>query len=112
MPMGRRFVRIVKGKNRSVACQHCKKAACVEVCETGAMQKGEDGMVTCDVTLCNACFECVTACPFDAVIEGDGVPLKCDMCPERAEGDYACVEACPTGALIVAKKKAVVAKEN
>ena len=104
-PMARRFVRIKKGKNKSVACQHCKKPACVKVCETGAMQKTENGMVICDAALCNACFECITACPFNAVIAGDGVPVKCDMCPER-DGSYACIEACKTGALTASEKKA------
>ena len=103
-PINRRYVRLVKGKNRAVACVHCKKPACVEACEPGAMQKGDDGLVICDASKCTGCWECIEACPFDAVKPGNGSPIKCDMCPDR-EDSYACVEACPTGALYVVALK-------
>jgi len=112
-PKGRRFVRVTpKGKNQAMACQHCKKPACVEACPQKVLTKREDGFVYCDVAGCDACWECVEACPFDAVKPGDTAPIRCDMCEERGDGTYACVEACPSGALYVAKKKAAAASSN
>ncbi len=108
-PTSRRFVRVIKGKNRAIACQHCKKPACVEACEKGELIKREDGLIYCNVEGCDACWKCVEACPFDAVKPSDIGPMRCDMCPELEDGTYACVEACPTGALSVAEKKSAAA---
>jgi len=101
-PIPRRRMVIVKGKLRSLACQHCKKPKCVEACPNGALVKEESGEVKLLTEKCAGVFACVEACPFDAIWKGPGVAIKCDMCPDRPEGEFACVKACPTGALVAA----------
>ena len=101
-PIPRRNVQLVAGSCLTVACRHCDPAPCVEACISGAMRKDDvTGEVTCDTDKCVACWMCVMICPFDAVHPGKIYTIKCDMCPDM-EDAYACVTACPTGALFVA----------
>ena len=95
-----------------VLCNHCKDAACVEVCPTGASLKREDGIVLIDYDQCTGCRACAVACPYqqrtfydgenDEYFPGQGLtafevlgreiyPLqkgtvvKCNFCVERLE---------------------------
>jgi len=94
-----------------VLCNHCKEAACVEVCPTGASTRREDGIVLVDANKCVGCRYCVIACPYQhrtsfeeysPYFKGDGYtppeeigrrlyPLqegtvvKCNFCVERIE---------------------------
>ncbi len=101
-PVPRRRVSLAEGMCLTLACRHCTPAACVEACIAGAMTKDlETGEVTCNTDKCVGCWMCVMVCRFGAVKPGQIYAIKCDMCPDR-EDSYACVEACPTGALFVA----------
>ncbi len=104
-PVSRRRVRPVEGMCLTVACQHCTPAPCVEACMAGAMTKDDvTGEVTCHTEKCVGCWMCVMVCPFGAVKPGEIYTLKCDMCEDRQDS-YACVEACPTGALFLASEE-------
>jgi Fe-S-cluster-containing dehydrogenase component/CRP-like cAMP-binding protein len=83
------------------ACQHCKEAACLAECPTGALVREASGAVGIRADLCTGCGACASACPWDAVRlvpSGAGaVAVKCDLCSGR-DGP-ACVLACPTAAM-------------
>jgi anaerobic dimethyl sulfoxide reductase subunit B (iron-sulfur subunit) len=84
----------------SLACMHCGKPACMEVCPTSAITKrAEDGIVVVDRDKCNGCQECFYACPFDVPQFGnDGTMQKCDFCIEIG-GKPACAASCPAEAI-------------
>jgi Fe-S-cluster-containing hydrogenase component 2 len=54
---------------------------------------------------CIGCYECITACPFNAirVDTGEGLVFKCDLCG----GDPECVKWCPTGSIVYVERSAV-----
>lgn len=84
------------GKAFPQFCRHCDEPACVEACMSGALAKGEDGLVTCDEDICVGCFMCVMSCPYGmarpSVTNGSKM-IKCDGC--RGRESMACVDACP-----------------
>lgn len=90
----------------SIHCQHCLDAPCIAVCMSGALTKDKKtGATLHDKDRCVGCWMCVMACPFGAIARciEEHVALKCDLCPDRE--DFACVAACPTGALFYGTKE-------
>ena len=90
----------------SLHCQHCGDALCVKACMSGALSKDENtGATLHDKEKCVGCWMCVMVCPFGVIVRDaeSRVAVKCDLCPDR--DDYACVIACPTGALFVGTKE-------
>lgn len=86
------------GVNIPVICTQCHRAACLEVCPTGAItRQGKTGAMKVDAGLCTLCRRCVQACPNGAVsITPGGETVQiCDLCHGRPK----CVENCPEGAL-------------
>lgn len=86
------------------SCMHCRDAACVRVCPTGAMAvQKETGLVLNGADRCVACGLCQTVCPFDVPRPqtGETRMVKCDGCADRvAAGESPwCVGACPADAL-------------
>ncbi len=97
-------------------CRHCEQAPCVEVCPTRALYRDKDGAVMLDPLKCIGCLTCAVACPF-GIPELDifnKIMYKCDLCPDRrAKGlPPACVEACPTGALMYGTVEEVMKKRK
>lgn len=101
LPVQRIEIQATPKGNISISCRHCDDAPCVDACITGAMHK-ENGATVCDIDKCVGCWMCIMACPFGGITSRE-VALSCDLCPDRKGRDeterYACVEACPTGAL-------------
>jgi anaerobic dimethyl sulfoxide reductase subunit B (iron-sulfur subunit) len=84
----------------ALACMHCGKPACMEVCHTGAISKrGEDGIVVVDRDKCNGCRDCSSACPYGVPQFGEnGIMQMCDFC-SGLNVRPACTGCCPTEAL-------------
>ena len=98
-------------------CLHCEDAPCIIACPTGAMQRhAVTDSVFVNENRCIGCWMCVMVCPFGAVSAGPTyqTALKCDRCPERVEAGQvpACVEACPTQALIFATPDEMAATQR
>lgn len=90
----------------SLHCQHCADAPCIKACMSGALTKDEDSGATLHAQdKCVGCWMCVMVCPFGAIVQDveKHLAVKCDLCPDREE--FACVAACPTGALFAGTKK-------
>ena len=110
----RRYVLISDAGVYHHVCHHCKDPSCVAACPTGALYKTSEGPVLYDSSKCIGCKSCVLACPFHVPVwdEETKTVVKCTMCAGRiAEGrPPACVEACPTGALLFDDYDKVVAE--
>lgn len=88
------------------SCQHCENPPCVYVCPTGAAYKDEKtGIVDVHKEKCVGCGYCLAACPYQVRFFNpeDHSADKCNFCRDTnlAEGKLpACVESCPTKALV------------
>jgi anaerobic dimethyl sulfoxide reductase subunit B len=96
---GEAWVNDVVAYNVSIACNHCERAICVEVCPTGAMTARADGVVLIDAARCTGCRYCEWACPYAApqYDAAAGRMTKCTACSDDVAAGIppACVSACP-----------------
>lgn len=101
---------------RKDGCMHCTDAACVKSCPTGALHYTGFGVVGLDRQACIGCKACVAACPFDIprYNKAEEKVYKCDLCYTRLQAGEkpACVLSCPTGALTIGEKDAIVRKAH
>jgi anaerobic dimethyl sulfoxide reductase subunit B (iron-sulfur subunit) len=83
----------------SIACNHCEKPICAEVCPARAISRRSDGIVLIDPSRCLGCRYCSWACPYGALQydRASGVMTKCTFCADNLEAGLppACVAACP-----------------
>lgn len=106
LPKRRVKAEVVGLKIISLHCQHCEDALCVQACMSGALSKDKKtGATLHDKDKCVGCWMCVMSCPFGAIVRDidNHIAVKCDLCPDR--DDYACVAACPTGALFAGSEE-------
>ncbi|QFU24760.1 4Fe-4S dicluster domain-containing protein [Shewanella eurypsychrophilus] len=91
---------------RRHSCQHCESAPCVKVCPTGAAYiDKETGIVAVNEDRCVGCQYCIAACPYQVRFINPETKAadKCDFCQQTqlSQGlQPACVQACPTRALV------------
>ncbi|HGN0025431.1 TPA: electron transport protein HydN [Proteus mirabilis] len=117
-------IHVVKGFSISTAvvCHQCEDTPCANVCPNGAIIHNKDYYYV-DQDKCIGCKTCVLACPY-GTMEVVSRPVmrkltalntieafkaeanKCDLCHHRAEGP-ACVEVCPTQALVCIDRDAL-----
>jgi anaerobic carbon-monoxide dehydrogenase iron sulfur subunit len=91
-------IKVLKWENVGLylpmACNHCEKAYCAEVCPTKACHRDSENhnRVIIDKNLCIGCRTCIIACPFGHPFFDvrDRVTVKCDYC----DGDPQCVSFC------------------
>lgn len=100
-------------------CMHCINPGCVAACPVAAMYKTEEGPVIYRDERCLGCRYCMNACPFnvptfdwDSGLLDQALIRKCNFCYERQqEGKQpACIEACPTKAVIFGKRSEMLAE--
>ncbi len=99
-------------------CMHCNQPGCVSACLVSAMHKTEEGPVIWE-TNCIGCRYCMVACPFDIPKFEYNSPVpkiqKCTFCWENAVkkgGIPACVEACPSEALVFGTRRELIEEAN
>lgn len=108
-------------------CMQCAEMPCAQVCPTGAITRGEGGIVLIDPQscICEGAKPCVSACPFGVLLANQGkqsyfpnylTPYekeayeahargaveKCDLCYHRITSGMqpSCVQACPSKAMV------------
>lgn len=87
----------------SLACNHCQRPICLEVCPAAAYRQRPDGIVILDSSRCLGCRYCGWACPYGTpqYDERLGRTSKCHGCFEQVDAGQppTCVAACPMRAL-------------
>ncbi len=97
---------------RKMQCNHCNEPACLTSCFVGAYTKTAEGAVTYNDKVCVGCRNCMVACPFNVPAYSYSDPInpmikKCIFCYDsRVKHGMppACVETCPTQALMFGKR--------
>ena len=101
VPRKRLYVEQVADHKLPLLCRHCEDAPCVQACRTGALsQDPVTRIVSHDPDRCIGCWMCTMVCPYGVIgreLERR-IAVKCDRCPDRDVP--ACVDACPTRALV------------
>jgi len=100
-PKPRVYVESVSAKTPvPILCRHCEDAPCMHACIAGAIRRTEAGVVITQSDRCIGCWTCVMVCPYGVIGRQmeEHKAYRCDRCPDRSIP--ACVEACPTKALV------------
>ena len=82
-------------------CRQCSDAPCLPACPVGAISRTESAnqILVVDRDTCIGCGRCISACPFGAILFDPVLnkAFKCELCG----GEPACVEFCPTSAIMI-----------
>ena len=99
-----------------IACMHCEKAPCIEVCPYSAIYKDPETKITLvDENRCVGCMACLWVCPFGAPsFTEDGKLVLCDLCIDRLrEGKKtACEATCQARAIVVASPEEIAKRKS
>jgi Fe-S-cluster-containing dehydrogenase component len=97
-------------------CQQCNDPPCLGACPTGAMIRGQGGVILVQQGRCTGCGACALACPWrmPRINPRTGRMMKCDLCLDRLKAgeEPACVLGCPTHALRVASPASASAERR
>lgn len=100
-PKRRLFVEWVAPTHKlPVLCRHCTDAPCMHACISGAIRRTAEEVIITDTDKCIGCWTCVMVCPYGVIGRHRETQraYRCDRCPDREVP--ACVDACPTRALV------------
>ncbi len=108
-PMKRLFVGAAEGIRMPVICRHCEDAPCLRACISGCLYRDDHGFVRRRKERCIGCWTCIMLCPFGVITRDSEkhIAVKCDRCHKL--DIPACVNACPTRALVMAEPEEVAA---
>ena len=113
---GEAWVSSVFAYHVSLACNHCERPICMEVCPAAAITQRADGIVLLDTTKCIGCKYCSWACPYGApqYDEQTGRMSKCTFCADDIDAGRppACVAACPMRALDYGDRAELLARHG
>ncbi len=100
-PRKRLFVEAGRSGAMPVLCRHCEEAPCLNACISGCLYRDDNGLVRRHKERCIGCWTCIMVCPFGVITRDPRahIAVKCDRCHRREIP--ACVESCPTGALVL-----------
>jgi Fe-S-cluster-containing dehydrogenase component len=96
-------IRIVDTKERGrivpIICQDCEEPVCMPSCPVDAISRNsETGAVEIDPEICTNCRLCLKVCPFGGPLF-DPVAKEVVIC-DQCRGNPACVDVCPTMAIV------------
>jgi tetrathionate reductase subunit B len=85
-------------------CNQCANPICLQNCPTRATYQLDNGIVVVDPHRCIGCKYCIASCPYDVRFLNPlkQIVQKCEFCLHRVRVglEPACVNTCPTDALI------------
>ena len=73
-----------------ITCMHCDQPPCHDACHAEAIYQRPDGIVLINEEKCDGCQECLSACPYQALVYDPDMKVvrKCNLCFERLDQGF------------------------